>query len=293
MNEIIHLRKEVFKIDFINLIKNKFDRFSKSQKKIAKYILDNFDDIIFDTACQLSKKVSVSEVTIIRFSYALGFKGFSDMRKAMEKSIINNPENIDTITNKNIFLNGLTNLEIEDYIQKQANQLNKSYQNIDYDEFKKICDILMSKKRILIIGFVDSFGTASELLNLFDSIRTRVYFSKLLYEKAYTFDDMDEDSATLVVSFSPHYKYTREQTEMVKRNKSTIITITDSFINPLRDLADYSLIFNLRRNTELGIIDTSPVISFIFFMMNYLYENYKNKIDEFRNNKIYYEEFIE
>lgn len=291
MNYIIHLRKEVFKIDFINLIKNKLDGFSKSQKKIAKYILDNFDDVIFDTACQLSKKVSVSEVTIIRFSYALGFESFSDMRKAMEKSIINNTENIDT--NKNIFLNGLSNMQIEEHIQKQATQLNKSYQNIDYDEFKKICEILMSKKRILIIGFIDSFGTASELLNLFDSIRTRVYFSKLLHEKTYTLDDMDEDSATLVVSFSPHYKYTREQTEMVKRNKSTIITITDSFINPLRDLADYSLIFNLRRNTELGVIDTSPVISFIFFMMNYLYENYKDKIDEFRNNKIYYEEFIE
>ncbi len=264
---------------------------SKSHKKVAKYIIDNFDDVIFDTASKLSKKVSVSEVTVIRFAYALGFESFTEMRKAMAKSVVNN--NSDINISNGLIVNKLPELDMEEYIQKQILQYNKSYQNIDYEEFKKICDILMSKKRILIIGYMDSFGTASELLHLFDSIRSRVYFSKLMYENAYTFDDIDEDSATFVVSFAPHYKYTKEQAEVVKRNKSTIITISDSIINPLKDLSDYSLIFNLRRNEQLKTIDTTPVISFISFMMSYLYENYKDKIDEFKRNKIRYEEYID
>lgn len=280
-------------MNFIKLIKEKFDGLSKSHKKIAKYIIDNFEYVIFDTASELSKKVSVSEVTVIRFAYALGFESFSHMRKEMENSIINNTENIDINISKSFFMNELPDLKMNEYIYKQTLQLSKSYQNIDYEEFKKICEILMSKKRVLIIGFMDSFGTASELLHLFDSIRSRVYFSKLMYENSYTFDDIDEDSATIVVSFAPHYKYTKEQTEIVKKNKSTIITITDSFINPLKDLSDYSLIFNLQRNEQIAAIDTSPVISFIFFMMNYLYENYKNEINEFKKNKKRYEEYID
>ncbi len=280
-------------MDFINLIKDKFEVLSKSHKKIAKYIIDNFESVIFNTASELSKKVSVSEVTVIRFAYALGFESFSHMRKAMEKSVVNNTENTDINISKGFFMNGLPDLKRDEYIHRQVLQLNKAYQNIDYKEFKKICEILMSKKRVLIIGFMDSFGTASELLHLFDSIRSRVYFSKLMYENAYTFDDIDEDSATVVVSFAPHYKYTKEQAEIVKRNKSTIITITDSFINPLKDLSDYSLIFNLRRNEQIGAIDTSPVISFIYFMMSYLYENYKDKIDEFKESKKRYEEYID
>lgn len=281
----------MFKIDFINFIKDKFDDLSKSQKKVAKYVIDNFEDAIFNTASQLSKKVSVSEVTVIRFAYSLGFESFSDMRKAMEESVVNKED--DTYINKGFFMNDLSNQEMEYYIRNQALQLSKSYQNINYEEFKAICDTLINKKRVLIIGFMDSFGVASELLHRLDSIRSRVYFSKLLYERTYTFDDIDEDSVTLVVSFSPHYKYTKEQTEIVRRNKSTIITITDSFINPLKELSDYSLVFNLKRHAQLGTINTSPVISFIFFMMNYLYENYKDKIDEFKKNKIRFEEYID
>lgn len=280
-------------MDFINLVKEKFEALSKSHKKIAKYIIDNFEYVIFDTASELSKKVSVSEVTVIRFAYALGFESFSHMRKAMEKSLVTNNEDIDTDNSRFFFMNELPDSEADEWINKQAVQLNKSYQNIDYEEFKEICEILMNKKRILIIGFMDSFGTASELLHLFDGIRSRVYFSKLMYENSYTFDDIDEDSATIVVSFAPHYKYTKEQAETVKRNKSTIITITDSIINPFKDLSDYSLIFNLRRNEQIGVIDTSPVASFIFFMMNYLYKNYKDKIDEFKKNKKRYEEYID
>ncbi|WP_313164876.1 MurR/RpiR family transcriptional regulator [Sedimentibacter sp.] len=280
-------------MNFINLVKDKFELLSKSHKKIAKYIIDNFEQVIFDTASELSKKVSVSEVTVIRFAYALGFESFSHMRKAMEKSVIDNSEILDTSIGKGFLTNGLSDMEIDEHIRKQTLQLAKSYQNIDFEEFKKICEILMSKKRILIIGFMDSFGTASELLHLFDSIRSRVYFSKLMYENSYTFEDIDEDSATIVVSFAPHYKYTKDQAETVKRNGSTIITITDSFINSFKDLSDYSMIFNLRRNEQMGVIDTSPVTSFIFFMMNYLYDNYKDKIDDFKISKKPYEEYID
>ncbi len=53
------------------------------------------------------------------------------------------------------------------------------------------------------------------------------------------------------------------------------------------------MIFNLRRNEQMGVIDTSPVTSFIFFMMNYLYENYKDKIDDFKISKKPYEEYID
>ena len=125
-------------MDFINLIKDKFEVLSKSHKKIAKYIIDNFESVIFNTASELSKKVSVSEVTVIRFAYALGFESFSHMRKAMEKSVVNNTENTDINISKGFFMNGLPDLKRDEYIHRQVLQLNKAYQNIDYKEFKKI-----------------------------------------------------------------------------------------------------------------------------------------------------------
>jgi DNA-binding MurR/RpiR family transcriptional regulator len=281
-------------LDFKSLVKNKFVELSESQQKIAKYILDNLEEVVFDTAYQLGKKNSVSETTVIRFSYALGFESFSDMNKAMQKSIIRGAESM----NQNIFsadlLNGLSHSQLDDYIKTQIIQGNKAYSNINFDEFAKVCDMIMTKKRILIIGYMDSFGVASELLHVLDKIRSKVYFYRLLHEERNILYDMGEDSLVITVSFTPHYKYTLEYTETAKKGGCSVITITDSMINPFTNLSDLSLVFNVQRNSEIDLIDMSPITSFIYFMANYIYGNCKDEIDQYRNsNERRIEQYIE
>lgn len=271
-------------MDFTDLVKNKYLELSKSQQKIAKYILDNIDEAVFDTAYQLGKKNSVSETTIIRFSYALGFEGYADMNKAMRKCVINNVENNSYSIFEAEKINDLSASQLDEYFKTEIIQSNKAYQNINYEEFKKICELIMTRKKVLIIGYMDSFGVASELLHVLDKIRSKVYFYRLLYEERDMLYDMGEDSLVIAVSFSPHYKYTFEHTETAKQGGCSVITITDSIITPFTDLSDHSLIFNVHRNTEIDLIDMSPVTSFIFFMVSYMYANYKGKIDKYRNS---------
>lgn len=270
-------------MDFKSLIKSKFNELSESQQKIAKYILDNLEEAVFDTAYQLGKKNSVSETTIIRFSYALGFESFSDMNKSMRKSVLNVSESPNQETYKIDQLSELTPSQLNEAFQTQILQGNKAYANISFQEFMKICDVIMSKKRVLIIGYMDSFGVASELLHVLDKIRNKVYFYRLLHEERNMLYDMDEDSLVIAVSFAPHYKYTLEFTETAKKGGCSVITITDSMINPFTHLTDHNLIFNVSRNSEIDLINMSPVTSFIYYMLSYMYANYRDKIDEYRN----------
>ena len=60
--------------DIIALINSRYDRLSKSHKKIATYILDNYDQAVFMTAAELGKKVDISESTVVRFASGLGFE---------------------------------------------------------------------------------------------------------------------------------------------------------------------------------------------------------------------------
>lgn len=271
-------------MDFNSLVKSKFADLSESQQRIAKYILDNLEEVVFDTADQLGKKNSISETTIIRFSYALGFEGFSDMNKAMRKSIISSTEGI----NQNVFnaelINGLSHSQFNDYFETNVTHGNKAYSNINCHEFTKICQLIMTKKKVLIIGYMDSFGVASELLHLLDKFRNKVYFYRLLYEERNILYDMDEDSLVIAVSFTPHYKYTLEHTETAKKGGCSVVTITDNIINPYTNLSNHSLVFNLERNSEIDLIDMSPVTSFIYLMANYILGNYKAQIDKYRNS---------
>lgn len=270
-------------MDFKSIVKSKFVDLSESQKKIAKYLLDNLEEVVFDTAVQLGKKNNISETTIIRFSYALGFEGFSEMNKSMRKCVLSNGENIKQERFKAEKLNGLSPTQFGEYFKTQITQGNKAYSNFNCDEFVKICELIMTKKKILIIGYMDSFGVASELLHLLDKFRNKVYFYRLLYEERNILYDMDEDSLVIAVSFTPHYKYTVEHTETAKKGGCSVITITDSIINPYTNLSNNSLVFNLDRNPDIDLIDLSPVTSFIYFMANYIFVNYRDQVDKYRN----------
>ena len=58
--------------------------FSKGQKRLASYIVNNYDKAVFLTAARLGKEVGVSESTTVRFATQLGYKGFPEFHRALE-----------------------------------------------------------------------------------------------------------------------------------------------------------------------------------------------------------------
>lgn len=267
------------------ILTSKVSKLTKSQKKIAKYIINNYKECIFLTAKEISTNVGVSETSVLRLSYELGYRSFVSMKKEMQLDISFNENNSSRIE-QNESLKKRDPLMVS-ILESQVQKLSKIYANIDSQKLDTICDILMKKKRILIIGYMDSFGIASELLHLFDNIRKRVYFSKLAFENEYILEDIDEDSATIVVSFSPHYQATLNQAQNVKANGSKIILITDSVVNPFSSIVDHSLMFNINTNPEAGIVDTSPVHSFLYYMVNRIFEKNKEEILEYKKTSRY------
>ena len=67
--------------DILTNIQNDIHAFSKGQKKIAAYILSNYDKAAFMTASRLGKTVEVSESTVVRFAVELGYEGYPEMQK--------------------------------------------------------------------------------------------------------------------------------------------------------------------------------------------------------------------
>ena len=51
-------------------------QFSKGQKKIARYIFENYDKAAFMTASKLGREVGASESTVVRFALEVGFAGY-------------------------------------------------------------------------------------------------------------------------------------------------------------------------------------------------------------------------
>ena len=63
-------------------ITDRFEDFSRSQKEVARYIVDHLDEAAFQTAEELARRASTSSSTVVRFSQALGFEGYPELQQA-------------------------------------------------------------------------------------------------------------------------------------------------------------------------------------------------------------------
>ena len=75
--------------DFMSLLQNAAASFSKGQRRIAQYMMEEYDKAAFMTAAKLGSTVGVSESTVVRFAVSLGFDGYPAMQKAMQEMVLN------------------------------------------------------------------------------------------------------------------------------------------------------------------------------------------------------------
>ena len=69
-------------------ISARFDEFSRSQKDVAQYVVDHLDEVAFHTAEELARRASTSSSTVVRFSQALGFEGFPELLRGVERDLV-------------------------------------------------------------------------------------------------------------------------------------------------------------------------------------------------------------
>lgn len=71
--------------DFASKINECFDNLTRSQKTVAVYFMEHSDTFAFCTLEDVAMKIGVSTTTIIRFARMLGYNGYSDMQKDIQK----------------------------------------------------------------------------------------------------------------------------------------------------------------------------------------------------------------
>ena len=75
------------KRDILRILEENMSSFSKGQKLIAKYILQEYDKAAYMTASKLGQAVGVSESTVVRFVIELGYEGYPEFQKSLQELI--------------------------------------------------------------------------------------------------------------------------------------------------------------------------------------------------------------
>ena len=85
------------KYDTISRINERFNKMSKSHKKLATYVIDHYEQAAFMTAAKLGKAVGISEATVVRFAYALDYDGYPEFQAALAEWVKNKLNSVQKI----------------------------------------------------------------------------------------------------------------------------------------------------------------------------------------------------
>ena len=147
--------------DILATIQNSMADFSKGQKLIGRYILENYDKAAFMTAARLGKTVNVSESTVVRFAAELGYDGYPAMQKALQEMIRSKLTTVQRIEVSNDQLGDhdvLTKV-----VQSDIEKIRMSLEELSRQEFSNVVDAIVNARRIYILG-VRSSTTLSDFL---------------------------------------------------------------------------------------------------------------------------------
>ena len=227
--------------DILALIQENMNTFSKGQKRIAAFILESYDKAAFMTASRLGKKVGVSESTVVRFAAELGYDGYPDMQKSLQKMIRNRLTSVQRIevTNDRIGDQDLVSMVLQSDMEK----IRLTLEELDRDAFDHAVKAIVSAKRIYIIGVRSSAAIASFLGFYFNLI-----FDNVVNVTAGTASEMFEhllrvweDDVVIGVSFPRYSSRTVQAMSFARDRKATTVAITDSEASPLAPICKYTL----------------------------------------------------
>lgn len=227
--------------DILTLIQENIHTFSKGQKRIANFILESYDKAAFMTASRLGKRVGVSESTVVRFAAELGYDGYPDMQRSLQKMIRNRLTYVQRIevTNDRIGDQDLLSM----VLQSDIENIRYTLEELDRESFEKAVDALISARKIYLVASRSSSSLATFLyfyLNLiFDNVVTVT--ASTAADPCDQLWRVGEEDVVLGISF-PRYSSRTVQGMTFARNRgATTIGITDSEASPLAPVCTYVL----------------------------------------------------
>ena len=227
--------------DILDILKERQSTFSKGQRLISKYIMEDYDKAAFMTANRLGKTVGVSESTVVRFAVDLGFDGYPSMQKAMQEMVLNRLTSVQRIEVAN---NRIGDQDVVSMvIQSDMEKLRQTGETLNRDEFSAAVNAILNAKRIYILGVRSAAPLAQFLgyyLNyMFNNVHTITGCgTSEMFEKIVGIDNQD---VVIAFSFPRYSSATTKGAQYCRTTGATVIGITDNRESPLGQASDHVL----------------------------------------------------
>ena len=229
------------KKDVLHIIRENLPGFSKGQKRIAEYILSDYDKAAFMTASKLGSLTAVSESTVVRFAAVLGYDGYPAMQKALQEIVHSKLTSIQRIqaSNDRLFSADV----VTSTLQMDMDKIRLAIEEVDRTVFAEVVDRLLAARHIYILGVRSSSFLAGYLH----------FYLHLIFENVTLVTSIGPGDVLVGISFPRYSQSTVKGVQFAHDRGADVVAITDSPMSPLYQLASSVL---LARSDMISFVDS-------------------------------------
>ena len=234
-------------------IQKRADDFSKGQKRIAKYIEENYDKVAFMTASKLGATVGVSESTVVRFATEVGYEGYPQLQQAMQEMIRNR---LTTMQRMEVTASRIGDGDELDFVfNRDIDAIRRTMEETSHDNFYHAVDAIIASRRIYILAARSALALGTFLANYFNMLFENVLLVQATSEGE-IFEQMihlSEQDVVIGISFPRYSRKVAHAMDYAHNRGAKVVAITDTSLSPAAETADYLL---LARSDIASIVDS-------------------------------------
>jgi DNA-binding MurR/RpiR family transcriptional regulator len=233
--------------EFRTLLLEHYDSLSKRLKQVARYVLDEPNELALETLAVIAERCGVQPSAIVRFAQSFGFSGASQMQRLFRDGLLSANASLGYGERVRRFSESVSKTPaggglLLEFVEGNILALQNLGQSVSDSEMRAAVDLIAKANVVHVAGFRRAFPIAAYFSYSLQQLGKYVQFidgvGGLARPQANTIESKD---LLIAVSFRPYAPETVELTEIAARKGAKILSISDSRVSPVAKHATVAL----------------------------------------------------
>lgn len=206
-----------------------------SERRVADYVLAQYDHVQFMSITQLAEECGVADATVSRFCRSLGLKGFNAFKIELAKQAASlaqgdEPEDANTFRGR-----------CQQVLHTNQLAIQQTMELVDETAVAEAISLLQKADRVICMGQGGSMILANECSHLFSTVSNKFFSIWDSHTQVSTAATMSSKDTILLFSYSGSTQSGLEILRLAKERGATSILVTRFRKSPAASLADVTL----------------------------------------------------
>lgn len=269
---------------FLTEIQLSYNQFTKTEKKIADYVIKNAEQVLFMSISDLSDACRVADASVYRFCRTVGLKGYQEFKMKLSLSLSNDDSAEKAKGDSAPQYMGLDYI-LDGILETNINTLKETRRLADFDSISEVVIMMKEAKRIYFFGVGDSLLVAQIARNVFLRITNKVFCVEDPHMQAMTASMATEEDLIIILSYSGSTKDNVYVANIAKEAGAKVVAISRFLKSPLTSYTDVLLLCGSNEGPlEGGAMGTKMSQMFVIDVLFHEYYR-RNHEDSKTNNR--------